>query len=389
MPELLRMPAVAAGTDEATLSGWPVPERQPFRINDVIATVETAKAAVDVPAEQDGVIVRKLVAPGAEVRVGEPIALLAAPGEVVADVSAALVALGVGAVRDGDRVFASPLARRLAKEAGIDYRTLAGSGPNGRITRVDVAAAVAAQRPEPVRTTEPVQTPEPLRTTEVVPHSRMRQEIARRLVESKQTIPHFYLRGTAHVDELLALRSQLNSFSPTKISINDLVLKAVALAHSEVDGVNAIWADDGTRRFDSVDLGVAVATEGGLVAPVLRGVERLSIVAIAEGTRDLADRARSGRLRPEELAGGATTVTNLGGFGVEEFSAIINPPQSSILAVGAARKEPVVAADDTLKAATVLRVTLSVDHRVIDGALAAEWMRVFLSIVEQPMRLLI
>jgi pyruvate dehydrogenase E2 component (dihydrolipoamide acetyltransferase) len=216
----------------------------------------------------------------------------------------------------------------------------------------------------------------------------MRRTIAARLTESTSTIPHFYLRGTAGVDDLLALRADLNAVSPTKISVNDLVLKAVARAHSEVDGVNAIWTEEGMRRFESVDLGVAVATPTGLLTPVVRGVDRLSVGAIAEATRELAGRARDGGLRQAELEGGATTITNLGMFGTEEFAAIINPPQSSILAVGAARREPVVATDGGLGVGTVLRVTLSVDHRAIDGALAAHWMRTFLDIIERPLRIL-
>jgi pyruvate dehydrogenase E2 component (dihydrolipoamide acetyltransferase) len=390
------MPEIAANTEEATLSGWPVPERQPFRARDVIATVETAKAAVDVAADADGIIVRTLVTPGTDVRVGDAIALLAAPDEQVDDVDAALAALGVTdavpspavaaevLAHNGNRVFASPLARRVAREHGLAYETLTGSGPNGRITRRDVEAALAT-RPA-AQAAEPEPTPATGYTN--VPHSRMRRAIAARLTESTSTIPHFYLRGTAGVDDLLALRADLNAVSPTKISVNDLVLKAVARAHSEVDGVNAIWTEEGMRRFESVDLGVAVATPTGLLTPVVRGVDRLSVGAIAEATRELAGRARDGGLRQAELEGGATTITNLGMFGTEEFAAIINPPQSSILAVGAARREPVVTTEGGLGVGTVLRVTLSVDHRAIDGALAAHWMRTFLDIIERPLRIL-
>jgi pyruvate dehydrogenase E2 component (dihydrolipoamide acetyltransferase) len=267
----------------------------------------------------------------------------------------------------------------------LAYETLSGSGPNGRITRRDVEAALASKPaaavPEPVVAAAPD-------SHDVSSHSRMRRAIAQRLTESKQTIPHFYLRGTATVDDLLALRADLNAVSPTKISVNDLLLKAVAIAHSEVDGVNAVWTDDGMRRFDSVDLGVAVATDDGLLTPVVRGVDRLSVGAIAAATRELAERARTGGLRQAELEGGATTITNLGMYGTEEFAAIINPPQSSILAVGAARKEPVATEDGELAVATVLRVTLSVDHRAIDGALAAQWMRAFLAVLERPLRIL-
>jgi pyruvate dehydrogenase E2 component (dihydrolipoamide acetyltransferase) len=411
VPELLRMPEIAANTEEATLASWPVPERQPFRASDVIATIETAKAAIDVAAEADGVIVATLVTPGTDVRVGDAIALLAAPDERVDDVDAALAALGVTggthapataasapepSARNGNRVFASPLARRIARDAGLAYETLAGSGPNGRITRRDVEAALKARpatapsapAPEPGPATEPVPLPRVATGYTVVPHSRMRRAIAQRLAESKQTVPHFYLRGTARVDDLLALRTELNAVSPVKISVTDLVLKAVAHAHCEVDGVNAVWTDEGMHRFESVDLGVAVATQTGLLTPVVRGVHTLSVGAIASATRELAERARNGGLRPAELEGGATTITNLGMFGTEEFAAIINPPQSSILAVGAARKEPVATGDGALGVATVLRVMLSVDHRAIDGVLAAQWMQVFLAVLERPLRIL-
>jgi pyruvate dehydrogenase E2 component (dihydrolipoamide acetyltransferase) len=416
VPELLRMPEIAANTEEATLASWPVPERQPFRASDVIATIETAKAAIDVAAEADGIIVATLVTPGTDVPVGDAIALLAAPGERVDDVDAALAALGVTSgthapatavsapeplAPNGSRVFASPLARRIARDAGLAYETLAGSGPNGRITRRDVEAALKARpatapsatapsapAPEPGPAAEPVPLPRVATGYTVVPHSRMRRAIAQRLTESKQTVPHFYLRGTARVDDLLALRTELNAVSPAKISVTDLVLKAVAHAHSEVDGVNAVWTDEGMHRFESVDLGVAVATQTGLLTPVVRGVHALSVGAIASATRELAERARNGDLRPAELEGGATTITNLGMFGTEEFAAIINPPQSSILAVGAARKEPVATDDGALGVATVLRVVLSVDHRAIDGALAAQWMQAFLAVLERPLRIL-
>ncbi|MEU8187989.1 2-oxo acid dehydrogenase subunit E2, partial [Micromonospora carbonacea] len=221
----------------------------------------------------------------------------------------------------------------------------------------------------------------------LVPHSRLRRAIARRLTESKSTVPHFYLRGSARVDALLALRTELNAAAPVKISVNDLVVKAVGQAHLAVPQVNVGWTDAGMRVFGEVDLGVAVATEGGLVTPVLRGVDRMSVSAVAAATRDFADRARRGALRQHELEGGSATVTNLGMYGAEEFSAILNPPQATILAVGAARREPVVTDAGELAVATVLRVTLSVDHRAVDGALAAQWMREFVAILEQPLRI--
>jgi pyruvate dehydrogenase E2 component (dihydrolipoamide acetyltransferase) len=215
----------------------------------------------------------------------------------------------------------------------------------------------------------------------------MQRAIARRLTESKQTIPHFTLGATLRVDQLLALRGRLAEIG-TKVSVTDLLLKAAGRAHTAVPRMNVIWTSDATRTFSSVDVSVAVATTTGLLTPVVRGVERLPVAGIAAATRDLAGRAREGRLRQEELEGGSLTITNLGMYGTEAFSAIINPPQSAILAVGAARQEPVVV-DGALAVGTVVHVTLSADHRVIDGALAAEWMVAFAEAVEEPLRLLV
>lgn len=448
MPELLRMPEVAANTEEAALSSWPVPEHEPFAAGDVIATVETAKAAVDIEADTDGVIVRALVTPGTDVQVGDAIALLAKPGEKVDDIELALSRLGIRAQNpspaDTDRtdsvelaaepgipnpavdgrppepasapaapsgrharVFASPLARRIARDAGVAFESLTGSGPGGRIVRRDVEQAIAQQKaasPAPAIDAEAVASLEatssmgpqsrpasaPVMSAGYtdVPPSKLRQAIARRLTESKRVIPHFYLRGTARVDRLLALRAELNAVSPVKISVNDLVVKAVAQAHMSVAGLNVTWTDAGIRQFDSVDVGIAVATGNGLVTPVLRAVERSSIGSVATATRDLATRANQGGLKQAELEGGCTTISNLGMYGTEEFAAIINPPQSSILAVGAARQEPVVTAKGKVRPATTMRVTLSVDHRAIDGALAAEWMRALVTILEEPLTIL-
>jgi pyruvate dehydrogenase E2 component (dihydrolipoamide acetyltransferase) len=221
-----------------------------------------------------------------------------------------------------------------------------------------------------------------------VPVSRARRAIAARLTESTRTIPHFYLRGSARVDELLTLRSTLSKSVPAKISVTDFILKAVACAHQLVPTMNVVWAGDTIRSMSSVDLGIAVAAPGGLVTPVLRSIERMPISVVAATTRDFVERIRAGRLKQSELEGGSSTVTNLGMYGTEEFAAIINPPQSSILAVGAIRKEPVVTDKGTVEARSVVRVTLSVDHRPIDGAVAAEWMQAFLQILEEPIRML-
>jgi pyruvate dehydrogenase E2 component (dihydrolipoamide acetyltransferase) len=421
---LMRMPEVAAGGTSAVLHEWGVAEHAGFGAQDVLATVETDKAVVDVEAEEPGVVLKLLVAPGTTVEVGAPIAVLGDPGEAVADVDGVLLALGVsaagspapdpegapdqpaspevpgalvaaavgatglapagngGGVARGGRVFASPLARRLAREIGVPLAGLTGTGPGGRIVRRDVEAA----RPRPGAPAPRHAEPELVPFAEV-PHTPMRRAIARRLTESKQTIPHFTVRATLRVDELLRLRAGLLDVG-TKVSVTDLLVKAVARAHAAVPRMNAIWAPDAVRMFTTVDVAVAVATDTGLLTPVVRGVERLGVGDLAAAVGDLVARGRAGSLRQEELEGGALTITNLGMYGTEEFAAIINPPQSAILAVGAARQEPVVV-DGALAVATVVHVTLSADHRVIDGALAAQWMAALTEAVEQPLRLLV
>ena len=220
-----------------------------------------------------------------------------------------------------------------------------------------------------------------------VPHSRLRRLVASRLTESKTTAPHFYLRASVRADSLLALRAELNDGAEVRVSVNDLLLKAVARAHVQVPALNVTWTPDAVRQWRSVDVSVAVATDNGLVTPVVRSVDQLSVTAVAQTVRDLAERARAGRLQQHELEGGSISVTNLGMYGTEEFAAIINPPQASILAVGAARQEPVVV-DGGLEVATVLRLTLSVDHRPVDGVVAAQWMAALVTLLEHPARVL-
>jgi pyruvate dehydrogenase E2 component (dihydrolipoamide acetyltransferase) len=396
MAHLLRMPEVAADTNEAVLGSWSLPEGTPFVTGAVLATVETAKAAVDIEAESDGVLVRALVDEGHEVSVGDAIALLAAPGEDIGDVDAELAALSAAkrptAIPTAagpdvtsppgpaapQRLFVSPLARRLARDAGIPVARLRGTGPNDRIVRRDVEAAIAAEGSAAAKTSDGYVDE---------PHSRPRAAIAGSLTHSKQTAPHFYLRATADVGALLKLRADLNTAPGPRISLNDLVVKAVAIAHTRVPAMNVLWTETAVRRFNCVDLAVAVSTERGLVTPVVRSVETLRMSELAATTADLAQRARAGSLRQHELEGGSATVTNLGMFGTEEFAAIINPPQSAIVAVGAAREAPVVR-DGAIVAATVMTVTVSVDHRPIDGALAARWMQELLALLERPAQLL-
>ena len=424
------MPEIATGTTEAVLSSWSVAENASVSAREVVATVETAKAVVDVEAETDGVILRLLVEPGAEVETGAPIALVGAAGESVTDLDAALRDLGVTSTptapvtpatvqpdeesapdvavevpeaapepsplagstgsngRTRGRVFASPLARRLAHESGLRVEDLSGTGPGGRIVRRDVERAQAGGAPSrPAAGTGPVAGSSGAAGWRDVPHSRLRRLVAERLTESKTTAPHFYLRATVPVDRLLALRAELNDGADTRVSVNDLVVKAVACAHVALPDLNVTWGPDAVRHYESVDVAVAVATDNGLMTPVLRGVEAMTITTVARTTRDLAERARSGQLRQHELEGGSISVTNLGMFGTEEFAAIINPPQAAILAVGAAREEP-VAVDGRLEVATVMRLTLSVDHRPVDGVAGARWLAALTDLLQHPARIL-
>ena len=416
MPELLRMPEVAANTTEAVLLSWPVPAGTDYSAGEILAVVETAKAVVEVEAEADGVILRTLVDEGAEVAVGEPIALIGAPGERVDDVGATLAALDAPQTTASEpaapkadialdipeadpvpsapapdqpasgnqtRIFASPLARRLARDAGIPVGDISGTGPRRRIVRRDVEVAIA-QRERHVPSTSPTSASGGF--TEQ-PHTLARRAVAARLTESKQTAPHFYLRASVKVDRLLQLREELNEDSKVRISINDLIIKAVAHAHTEVSAMNVTWGAEAVRWFSTVDLAVAVSTATGLVTPVLRSVESMSITTVARTTQDFVERAKHGRLHQHELEGGTATVTNLGMYGTEEFAAIINPPHASILAVGSARQEPVVV-EGRVEVGTVIRLTLSVDHRPVDGTVAARWMQILVSTIEHPARIL-
>ena len=451
MATLVRMPEVLANAAEAAIQTWLVKVGDTVAIGQPLAEIETEKAVVEYRAETEGVLARVIVPEGVPVEVGVPIGVIAAVGEAESDIDAFLAggvpgqtgsatpeaaspdsatpetatpvaATPAGAVpvesapdgqaplaaAGGRRQFASPLVRRIARERALDLSRVVGSGPNGRIVRRDLdtlqpaPAAAAASTPEPVTPvpTPPASAPAASSVGATgasvvdasgftdVPHTGMRRAIARRLTESKSTVPHFYITADCRVERLLALRSEINATSPRKISVNDFVLKAVAVALVRVPAANVIWTESATRRFERVDLSVAVSTETGLLTPVLRGVEGLTLTSISEKVADLAGRARQGKLRQQELEGGSFAVSNLGMFGVDQFSAILNPPQSGILAVGAAKQRPVVDAGQ-LSVGTVMTVTLSADHRVVDGAVAAEWMAQFVACIENPLSILI
>ncbi|MCW2557595.1 MAG: branched-chain alpha-keto acid dehydrogenase subunit [Mycobacterium sp.] len=410
MATVVRMPEVLANTGEAVIQTWLVTEGQEIAVGDPLAEIETEKAVVEYVSEVDGIVGRLIAEPGSTIAVGEPILVVLAPGETDADVDAAglngvavphtpepeLVTVGVAqpvAAANGRRLFATPLVRKLARERGIELESVTGTGPGGRIVRRDLdRLPVAEPTPQPSPAPRQARTPAAAESRATgytdVPLTPMRMAIARRLTESKTTVPHFYVTADCRVDDLLALRRSVNTAATVKVSLNDFVLKAVAGALIEVPDANAIWNGDSIRRYDGADIAVAVAVDGGLLTPVLRDVHAASLSGVATQTADLARRARDGRLQQHELEGGSFSVSNLGMFGVTEFSAILNPPQSGILAVGGAIQRPVVV-DGELTVGTVMTVTLSADHRVIDGAVAATWMAAFVKRIENPLAVLI
>jgi pyruvate dehydrogenase E2 component (dihydrolipoamide acetyltransferase) len=423
MSAIVRMPQLAAGGTEAAIQSWLVAVGDEVTAGQAIVEIETEKATIEHEADATGVIAGILVAAGDAAAVGAPIAVIAEAGETsesaLADARAELPATtasvedepSAGATEPAPaaaersietsperaggsaRLFASPLVRRLARENNIDLTGSRGTGPNGRIVRRDLDALIEQRRsavtpPSAPAPTVSVSRPEAGGFTDV-PHTGMRRAIARRLVESKTTIPHFTLTADCNVGELVELRARFGERTDIKPSVNDFVLKAVAAALMDVPEANAIWTEDATRRFDGVDLAVAVSVQDGLVTPVLRGVERMSIGEISAQVRDVAERGREGRLKQAELEGGSFSVSNLGMYGTRQFSAIINPPHSGILAVGAAALRPYVTEGGELTTAMQMTVTLSADHRVLDGALAARWLAAFVNRIENPLSLLL
>lgn len=435
MAALIRMPEVLAGATEAALQTWLVKPGDEIAVGQPIAEVETEKAVVEYESEQSGVLAGLLIETGVQVSVGTPIAVLAEAGESAEDAMAAaggataeaeepatgpagtVAAPEVDSAPDpvstpaaaeasdasapepapaepaesehGGRRFMSPLVRRLAAERGIDLSSVKGSGPGGRIVRRDLDAIEVIPSTSTPAAAAPAASPAPSAGGYTdVPHTGMRRAIARRLVESVTTTPHFYLVADCRVDSLLEVRRAINEVSPTPISVNDFVVKAVAAAFGDVPEANAIWTDGAVRRFDDVSVAIAVSIEGGLVTPVVEAVNRRTISDLSASIRELVERGRAGRLKQHELEGGSFSVSNLGMFGTQEFSAIINPPHSGILAVGAATQRPVVV-DGELAVATVMTVTLSADHRVLDGALAARWLAAFKERIEKPLGLLL
>lgn len=408
MPVTIAMPQMSPTMTEGTLARWLAAEGDAVRAGDVLAEVETDKATMEIEAADDGTLARILVAEGTEnVPVGQAIAMLLQEGESTAALPPAdappPAAASPSPAPTADappsappasapepppsaapgarkRIAASPLARSMARQAGLELATVAGSGPHGRIVKRDVEAALAAGV---------AKAPSPAAAFQEVRLTAMRRTIAQRLQEAKRTIPHFYLTADCRLDELLALRQRIaGRRGGHKPSINDFIVRALALALVEVPEANAQWAGDAIRRFSSVDLAVAVAVEGGLVTPVLRAAEGKGLLAISREMAALVSRARAGKLLPEDYQGGGFTLSNLGMYGVRQFDAVINPPQAGILAVGAGEQRPVVQ-DGALAVATLMTCTLSADHRVIDGVAGARLLAAFKGLVEDPLALLL
>jgi pyruvate dehydrogenase E2 component (dihydrolipoamide acetyltransferase) len=428
MPINIMMPALSPTMEEGTLAKWLVKEGDTVQSGDVMAEIETDKATMEFEAVDEGVIGKIVVPEGTEgVKVNAVIAVLLEDGEeasVISDAPAAAsapvateeIATEVApaaapaapkapAANDGSRVFASPLARRIAADKGLDLANITGSGPKGRIVKADVenataAPVTAAQSPSVSEAPAMAQSADAEtvkkmyadREYEEVKLDGMRKIIAARLTEAKQTVPHFYLRRDIQLDALLAFRSKLNKSleaKGVKLSVNDFIIKASALALQDVPDCNAVWAGDRILKLAPSDVAVAVAIEGGLFTPVLRDSHLKTLSALSAEMKDLAARAKARKLMPEEYQGGSFAISNLGMMGIDNFDAVINPPQASILAVGAGAKKPVVNADGELDVATVMSVTLSVDHRVIDGALGATFLAAVKGYLEEPLSMLV
>lgn len=457
MPINITMPALSPTMEEGNLSRWLVKEGDKVSPGDVIAEIETDKATMEVEAVDEGTVAKLVVPAGTEgVKVNALIAILAGEGEdagaaakgggdaapkaeapkadapkaevpkpataaaapASTKAEAAPVANGHAA---GERTFASPLARRIAKDAGVDVSAVTGTGPHGRVVKADVEAAIAGggAKAAPAAKAASAGAPAPAApgtapkamsdeqvlklfaegSYELVPHDNMRKTIARRLVEAKSTIPHFYLTLDCELDALLALRTQLNAAAPTKktdkgeapvykLSVNDMVIKAMAMALMAVPDANASWTDTAMVKHKHADVGVAVSIPGGLITPIIRHADEKTLSTISNEMKDLASRARSRKLKPEEYQGGTTAVSNLGMFGIKDFAAVINPPHATILAVGAGEQRAVVK-NGEIKIANVMSVTLSTDHRAVDGALGAELLGAFKRMIENPMGMLV
>ena len=443
MPIEILMPALSPTMEKGNLARWLKKEGDAIKSGDVIAEIETDKATMEVEAVDEGVLAKIIVAEGsADVPVNQVIGLIAGEGEdakavaaggapapksaapapaaaapAAASAPAPTPAAAPAPAASGSRVFASPLARRIAKDAGLDVALLQGSGPRGRVVERDVKAAIAggtgkpapaaaASAAAPAAALAKAAAPQGMSddavkklfepgSYEEIPHDNMRKTIARRLTEAKSTIPHFYLSIDCELDALMALREQINKAAPVKdgkpgykVSVNDFIVKALAVALQRVPDANATWTDGAMLKHTRSDIGVAVSIPGGLITPVVRNAETKALSAISNEIKDMAGRAKVRKLKPEEYQGGTSAVSNLGMFGIKNFSAVINPPHATILAVGAGEKRVVVKGGQPA-VAEMMSVTLSTDHRAVDGALGAELLAAFKQLIENPMGLLV
>ena len=431
MPITITMPALSPTMTEGTLAKWLLKEGDTVQSGDLLAEIETDKATMEVEAADDGVLARILVAEGTEgVPVNAPIAIFLEEGEdasVFEDATSETAAAAVAALAaptptqapateavavtapaaappvavaaSGGRILASPLARRMATQAGLDLASVSGSGPRGRIVKADIEAAEATGGTPAAAPVAPVTatsaTPAAYASAlegdfELQPLSTMRKTIARRMSESKREAPHFYLTVDCELDALLSLRTELNERADAafKLSVNDLVIKAAAVALMKVPAANAGYSEDGIKLYKSADISVAVASERGLITPVIRNANGKGLEAISTEMRALAQKANDGKLMPEDYQGGSFSISNLGMYGVKQFDAVINTPQACILAVGAGEQRAVVK-DGALAIATVMSVTLSVDHRAVDGAIGAQFLAAFKGLIQDPMTMLL
>jgi len=431
------MPALSPTMEKGNLAKWLKKEGDRIKSGDILAEIETDKATMEVEAVDEGILAKILVAGGTQdVPVNQVIALIASDGEDVSKVASGgaspapapkaavaaapsaaaaptpTVSVATAPLASGAKIFASPLAKRMAKEAGLDLSSIAGSGPHGRIVERDVKAALAggtAKRSAPATSStsaapamasgmsdETVKKLFEPGSFEELPHDSMRKTIARRLLEAKQTIPHFYVSADCELDALMAAREAINASAPKgadgkplyKLSVNDFVIKALAVALMRVPDANVTWTENAMLKHKHADVGVAVSIPGGLITPIVRKAELKSLSAISNEMKDLASRARNRKLKPDEYQGGSTAVSNLGMFGVKNFQAIVNPPHATILAVGAGEQRAVVK-NGQLSVATVMTVTFSTDHRAVDGALGAELLQAFKSLIENPVGMLV
>jgi pyruvate dehydrogenase E2 component (dihydrolipoamide acetyltransferase) len=452
MPINITMPALSPTMEEGNLAKWLVKEGDKVSPGDVIAEIETDKATMEVEAVDEGTVAKIVVPAGTEgVKVNALIAVLAGDGEDAGAAAsssptkeatpsqpespeadapnaeaapaaiapqAAVPAPATNGHAAGDRTFASPLARRIAKDAGVDIAAIAGTGPHGRVVKADVDAAISGGGAKAAPAAKPAAAPAAAPGTapkgmsedavlklfeegsyELVPHDGMRKTIAKRLTESKQTIPHFYVSADCELDALLKLRADLNAAAPVKktekgdvpaykLSVNDMVIKALALALRDVPDANVSWTDTNMVKHKHADVGVAVSIPGGLITPIVRSAETKTLSAISNEMKDLGKRAKDRKLKPEEYQGGTTAVSNMGMMGVSNFAAVVNPPHATILAVGAGQ-ERVIVKNKQMVIAQVMTVTLSTDHRAVDGALGAELLGAFKRYIENPMGMLV